>query len=300
MPGVRVTVSSPAKINLYLAITGRRADGFHDLVSVATPLAFGDTLEVETGEGEPDGGPAFRLECDDPALPADGTNLVLKAATAFAQATGWGGRAVFRLTKRIPVGAGLGGGSSNATTALRALNALAGHPLGPADLAALVARIGSDCALFLADGPVVMRGRGERVEPFAAAGRLAGRRVLLFKPGFGIATAWAYGRLAAAPAAYLPEPAAEARLAAWLADPRAPLEDLLFNSFEPPVFEKFPALPVLLDRLRAEFGLAAHLSGSGSACFALPGPDTPVAAVVARIREAWGPEAFVTETRLAG
>ena len=289
---------SPAKLNLFLAVTQRRADGFHDLVSMAAPLAWGDELMTAPADG-------FALECDDPAVPADETNLVLKAARAFREATGWRGGAKFRLTKRVPPWAGLGGGSSNGVTALRALNGLAGNPLGADALASLAVQLGSDCALFLQNGPVVMRGRGERLEPLpaAAAARLRGRRVLVFKPSFGIATPWAYGRLAAqAPASYLPAAEAERKLAAWLADGSAPAEKLLFNSFEPAAFAKYPALPVLLESLRASFGVAAGMSGSGSACFALlpeKFAQEKVAEMRATIRTAWGDEALTVETRLA-
>lgn len=295
---MRLCLPSPAKLNLFLAITGRRADGFHDLVSVAVPVAFGDDLVAELAPG-PGSGPAFGLTCDDPAVPLDGSNLILKAAAAFAEATGWRGRVDFHLTKRTPMGAGLGGGSSNATTALRALNTLAGGPLDGPALAQLAARLGSDCVLFLHGGPVVMRGRGERIEPLEAGGRLAGREVLIFKPGFAINTAWAYGRLAAEQA-YLPAPEAEARLAAWRGAAGAPAEELLLNTMEGPAFAKFPALPLLLERLRSEFGLVARMSGSGSACYALLAPDTPRDRVEAAIREAWGQSVFLVRTRIVG
>ncbi|HTB81730.1 MAG TPA: 4-(cytidine 5'-diphospho)-2-C-methyl-D-erythritol kinase [Opitutaceae bacterium] len=287
---------SPAKINLFLAVTGRRADGYHELVSVVVPVDFGDTLGIETRAGD-----EFTLECADPAVPRGESNLVLKAARLFAEMTGRAGGAAFFLEKRIPIGAGLGGGSSNAVAALRGLNFLAGEPLDAAALAALAARIGSDCALFLPGGPVVMRGRGERVEPLAVetAARLRGRRMLLFKPGFGIGTPWAYAQLAAAGEKnYLPAAEAEARLAAWSRDARAPAEAILFNSFERPVFQKFPALPVLLENLAAEFGLAAHMSGSGSACFAFLPDGVATNAVAARIHEAWGMAALVVETKI--
>ena len=286
----------PAKLNLFLAITGRRPDGFHDLVSVATPTTWGDTLTVEERER------GFTLTCSDPALEIDETNLVLRAAKLFAETTGWKGGAHFSLEKRIPVGAGLGGGSSNATTTLQALNALAGTPLGRDALAQLAARIGSDCALFLHGGPVVMRGRGERVDPLAdvAAKRLRGRRVLVFKPPFGISTVWAYRQIAAgAPASYLPVGEAEAKLDAWLRDVTAPAEDFLYNNMEAPAFEKYIALPVALGCLRDEFQLRPRMSGSGSACFAFLREDAPVAEISRRLRELWGDEAFVVETRLA-
>lgn len=297
--GVRaISIFAPAKLNLFLAITGRREDGFHDLVSVVARLTFGDTLRVE--EGEPG---RFGMTCDDPAVPCDESNLVLKAANAFAAATDWRGGANFALEKKIPMGAGLGGGSSDAVAALRALNdgVGAGQALASAALTGVAARLGSDCPLFLQEGPVVMRGRGERVSslPVGAANRLTGRRVLVFKPAFGIATPWAYAQLAAgAPRSYLPAVEAEARLAAWLENPNAPAEELLFNNMEPPAFAKFVALPVLLERLGREFGLAPRMSGSGSACFAFLPEDLPAGPIINLIQGAWGQSAFVVEARL--
>ena len=290
-----VSVFSPAKINLFLAITGLRADGFHDLVSLVAPLDFGDELTAELAV---DG--RFSLRCSVAEVPLDETNLVLRAAQAFREASGWTGGAKFSLTKRVPMGAGLGGGSSNATAALRALNALAGKPLAEAALMEIAARLGSDCVLFLHDAPLVMRGRGERIEalPGGAEKRLRGRRLLVFKPAFGIATAWAYGQMKkSAPGSYLPSEHAEARLRTWI-ESETPAEALLFNNMEAPAFEKYVALPVLLAWLRDEFGVAARMSGSGSACYALVAENTPVAAVMARIREAWGDDVFAVEARI--
>lgn len=292
-----ITVFAPAKLNLFLAVTGRRPDGFHDLVSVVAPLTFGDTLTVAAADG-------FSLSCTDPEVPIDESNLVLRAARAFAAATRWPGGAAFHLEKRIPMGAGLGGGSSDAVAALRALQALAGpaHALAPEPLAELAAQLGSDCPLFLRGEPVVMRGRGERVSPLPADAvrRLRGRRVLVFKPGFGISTPWAYGQLAAvAPGGYLPATEAEARLASWCDDPSAPAEALLLNNMEPPAFAKFVALPELLDQLRARFGIEPRMSGSGSACYVLLGDEREVAPLLEVIRSAWGESVFALESRLA-
>jgi 4-diphosphocytidyl-2-C-methyl-D-erythritol kinase len=289
-------IPAPAKINLFLAVTGRRPDGFHELLSVAAPLVWGDTVSVEAADS------SFSIECDDPDIPTDGDNLVMKAALAFAEATGWKGGARFTLQKRIPAGAGLGGGSSDATSALVALNALAGAPLDEAALARVAAKVGSDCALFLSKVPVVMRGRGERVEPLPRDiyRRIRGARVLIFKPGFAVSTAWAYSKLAAdSPRGYVRPAEAENRLAAWTAKPGAPAADLLFNSMEPAVFSKFAALPALIAQIRSRFGIAARMSGSGSACFALLNEKTEASPVVSAIRAAWGPSAFIVETRLA-
>jgi 4-diphosphocytidyl-2-C-methyl-D-erythritol kinase len=286
---------APAKINLFLAVTGRRPDGFHDLVSVAVPLVWGDSIGVEAGA-------SFSIECDSPDVPKDGSNLVMRAAGAFAAETGWMGGARFTIRKRIPSGAGLGGASSDAATALEALNELAGRPLDDAGLTRVASAVGSDCALFLSKGPVVMRGRGERVEPLPREpfSRVRGARVLVFKPGFAISTPWAYARLAeGAPRAYLQPVRAEALLGSWIQNQGAPAKDLYFNSFERPVFAKFGALPIVLGRLRDRFGIEARMSGSGSACFALINESGDAAPVVAAIREAWGPSAFVVETRIA-
>lgn len=298
MPGdvSPTALPAPAKINLFLAVTGRRPDGFHELLSVAAPLVWGDTVSVEPG------GSSFSVECDDPDIPTGADNLVMKAAAAFAQATGWTGGARFTLQKRIPAGAGLGGGSSDAVSALVALNALAGGPLSEAQLALVASGVGSDCALFLAKGPAVMRGRGERVEPLAreAYRRIRGARVLVFRPGFAVSTAWAYARLAAgAPGGYVRPAEAERRLASWTSRPGAPAADLLFNSMEPPVFSKYAALPALIGQIRERFGIAARMSGSGSACFALLNESAEAGPVVAAIRAAWGPSALIIETRIA-
>ena len=292
-----VTFPSPAKINLSLAITGRRADGFHDLISVVAPLVWGDTLEASWA-GDP--GPA-ELACDAPGVPTDGSNLVLRAAEAFAVETGWRGRVLFKLEKRIPVGAGLGGGSGNAVAALRALESLSGRALGAERRLALAAGLGSDCPLFCHDASVLMRGRGERITPLGAeaAGRLRGRRVLLFKPDFGVATAEAYAALAARPEWYADAAAEEGRLAAWLGEDRAPAEALLANTLERPVFAKWIALPAMLAWLRERHGVEARMSGSGSACFLLLEPGRDEAPLRETIREAWGAAAFVQATALA-
>jgi 4-diphosphocytidyl-2-C-methyl-D-erythritol kinase len=289
------TLQAPAKINLFLAVTGRRPDGFHDVVSIVAPLAWGDTISVEAA------GDSFSVECDDPAIPVDATNLVVRAAQAFAAASGWRGGARFAIEKRIPAGAGLGGASSDAASALLALNELAGNPLDAPGLVRVASEVGSDCPLFLSKGPVVMRGRGERLEalPREAYRRIRGMRVLVFKPGFPIPTPWSYASLAAeAPRGYVAPSRAEARLASWISDPVAKAEDILFNSMERPAFAKFAALPCLLERIR-RFGLAAGMSGSGSACFALLKERTSTAPLVGAIREAWGPSAFVVEARIA-
>ncbi len=295
-----VTVASPAKINLSLAITGRREDGFHELISLVAPLAFGDELQAGLVPAGSVNEEATTLACETPGVPLDGTNLVLRAAAAFAAATGWRRAVQFTLIKRIPIGAGLGGGSSNALAALRAMEMLSGHRLAAEERLALAAGLGSDCPLFLHDGPLVMRGRGEQLTPLPAeaAARLRGRRVLIFKPVFGVATTWAFQTLAARPEWYASAVESEAALSAWMTDDAATPDQLPENTLERPVFAKWPALPVMLAWLSERHGLVGRMSGSGSACFAWLSADADAAAITATIREGWGAECFVEVTEL--
>lgn len=291
----------PAKINAFLAVTGRREDGFHDLVSLVLPLDWGDDLELEPLPGR---NGFFEIECDDPEVPVGPENLVWKAASVFVRKTGYGNGCRFRLTKRIPMGAGLGGGSSDATGALMGLNRLAGHPLGWEELDELAAGLGSDCPLFLRGGPVIVRGRGERVDsvPAGFVRTLPDWRVLLFKPAFSIGTAWAYGELGkGGPKACLDTTAAEARLQTVLADPGR-MADLGCNSFETVIGAKFPAIPLLLRRLRDGGAWFARMSGSGSACFCVARSRSDLDRVKETVQECWGAHVFLKEVgiRISG
>ena len=184
----RVLVSAAhAKLNLSLAITGRRADGFHELISLVAPIALADTLTLDVSR-------PLGLMCDDVSLPVDGTNLVLKAAAAYGKRRPSAPTGHFHLTKKVPHGAGLGGGSSDAAAALRLLDQASGDPLGLEILETLAAEVGSDCPFFVRSQAAMMRGRGERLEilPVAVRAALAGRKVILVKPPFGVPTPEAY------------------------------------------------------------------------------------------------------------
>ena len=284
-----LTVRTPAKVNLMLAVHGLREDGFHELTSLVAPLEFADDLTVRVLDSGPD-----RLTCSMPGVPVDGSNLVLKAAAAFRAATGNSGHYDFNLEKRIPFGAGLGGGSSNAAGALLAMNELEGAPLGMEALRGLAAGLGSDCPFFLEPRLCLMRGRGERLEaaPPAQVAFLRGQTIILFKPFFGIGTAWAYGALrAGAPGSYAPESGTQTLL-------EADAGGLIFNSFEAVVSRKYRAINALLGDLR-ERGVVCGMSGSGSCCFALPGfGPLKQKDLKPIIESAWGDSVFFVETAL--
>jgi 4-diphosphocytidyl-2-C-methyl-D-erythritol kinase len=282
-----------AKLNLTLAITGRRADGFHELVSLVAPVALADTLTLEPGR-------PLGLTCDDASLPVDGTNLVLKAAAAYVKRRPSAIVGHFHLVKKVPHGAGLGGGSSDAAAALRLLDEASGDPLGAEVLEALATDVGSDCAFFVRGQAAIMRGRGERLEilPAAARAALAGRKVVLVKPPFGIPTPEAYGLLAKA-GNYRPAAQVEAELAAWVARPAAD-PSVLGNDLATPVFAKYLALPVGLASFRHTSGANWQMTGSGSACFAFVSDGFEHARLREEVRRAWGQGAWVQETVISG
>ena len=289
------SVFSPAKVNFFLAVTGRRTDGFHDIVSIAAPVDFGDTLNLSLAAGDSD-----TVGCLMADVPTDGTNLVLRAAKGWRAAGGVAPPIHFEIEKRIPPGSGLGGGSSNAVAALRGLEQAAENPLGAGVVMKIAESLGSDCPLFLSDGPVVMRGRGERIETLEsrAIQRLRGAEIMVCRPRIGVDTSWAYGQLAdQAPGSYLESGVAEARVSAWLSGSE-PNDSMSFNSFEQVAFAKFVALPVLGQRLQARHGLALRLSGSGSACFAWLNPKTDWVSLIADVRDAFGENCFVERARV--
>ncbi len=284
--------AAQAKLNLSLAITGRRADGFHELVSLVAPVALADTLALDVGR-------PLGLTCDDPALPVDGANLVLKAAVAYARRRPAAPTGHFHLTKRVPHGAGLGGGSADAAAALRLLDRASGDPLGPEALEALAAEVGSDCPFFVRGQAAVMRGRGERLELLSAAARaaLTGRKVVLAKPPFGVPTPEAYGLLVKA-GSYRPAAQAEAELAAWFARPEAD-PALMGNDLASPVFGKYVALPAGLASFQRVTGVEWHMTGSGSACFAWVKDGFDQAGLRADAVRVWGSGAWVAETDIS-
>lgn len=256
---------SPCKINLMLAILGIRPDGFHELISIVAPTKFGDTLKAQISDK-----PADSLACNMEGIPLDSSNLVIKAAELFREATGRSEHFDFDLQKRVPAGAGLGGGSSNGAAALLAVNELCGNPLSMKKLSEIAAQMGSDCPLFLTNTPVVMRGRGERVFALRGEAReyIERLKLVIFKPDFSINTGWAYSQMKANPQDYMSENAAESALSEWLENPS--ISGLpLINNMQIEAFKKFPALQIVLDEIRTRFRVPAMMSGSGSACFAI-------------------------------
>lgn len=245
-----LTLHAPAKLNLSLRVLRKRDDGFHEIDSLLVKLpGLHDVLTFEPGK-------RLSFACNDPALPADEGNLVVAAVRAYEQAAkvscSWG----ITLEKRIPHGAGLGGGSSDAAATLKALDQLHDGRLGPSGIEALAATLGSDVPCFLRDGAVHCTGRGEIVRDAETPPLL---RLLLLKPWFDVLTPDAYARWQDCEA--LPG-----------IDPSEQEVDgvRIVNDLERPVFGKHRFLAELKQWLLArEETRAAFLCGSGSAMAAV-------------------------------
>ena len=264
---------APAKINLSFKILRRREDGFHEIETLMAPISLGDELTIEPNES--DAGLFF--SSDDPTLPAGEENLVVRAARRFFAEIKEEPRVRITLRKKIPHGAGLGGGSSDAASTLLGLNELYDGRLAFPCLTSLAAEIGSDVPFFLVRGAAHCRGRGEIVEP---AGSLPGLALILLKPDFGVPTPWAYQQ--------------------WRNSRELPgvdyaaqkVGDLIFeNDLERPVFEKHLFLARMKGWLRQQPEVAAALlSGSGSTMFAVLREAAAADALAGRARAELDPE----------
>lgn len=242
---------APAKVNLSLRVLRRREDGFHEIESLLCPLSLFDTLDLAHRE---DGGLEFT--CDDGTLPTGDDNLVVRAAKLFCESCGLEPRLRIRLTKRIPHGAGLGGGSSDAAATLIGLDRLFETHLSREALSAMATDLGSDVPFFIYHSAAIVRGRGEIVEPVIFPRELP---LFLIKPPFGVPTPWAYKHWRESHE--VPGVRYDAQEFPWGA---------LVNDLERPVFEKYLFLADLKSWLLAQPEVAgALMSGSGATVFAV-------------------------------
>lgn len=253
---------APAKLNLFLHINGRRADGYHDLQTVFQLLDWGDEIGIEV--------------TDDPHIeriegPADidpATDLAVRAALALQRATGARQGARIRVRKRVPVGGGLGGGSSDAATVLRVLNRLWGTSLTPAELAGLGLALGSDVPIFVHGSSAWAEGRGEKLTPL----ELPEAWYLVVHPGVAVATAEIFQ-------------APELTRNSPIITIRALSPGQTRNDCEPVVRSRYPAVAAALDWMGAR--ATARLSGTGSCVFASFASAADAERVAARVPDEW-------------
>ncbi|MEO6027686.1 MAG: 4-(cytidine 5'-diphospho)-2-C-methyl-D-erythritol kinase [Candidatus Binatia bacterium] len=258
------TCDSPAKVNLCLCIVGRRADGYHLLDSIFAAIDLIDRVTITIANVSSQRGTSVAVHCAVPGVPTDATNLVARAATALLDDCGIGADLTIGIDKRIPPGSGLGGGSSNAATVLRALVHMLDLRVTPPRLGELALSLGADVPFFLTGGCARVRGVGEQVDPIPG---WPGRGLVVALPPIAVSTAWAFSRYSAG---FSTDPSEPERLAC-APEPTAPL---LRNDLETVVLPAYPALGDLKRSFLEAGAPAAVMSGSGAAVIGLVPPGT--------------------------
>lgn len=275
-----------AKINLTLDVLGKRPDGYHDIQSVMQTISIRDDVEVEVGTGKP-----WTLSCDKEGVPQDATNLAWKAAEVFCQAAKRdpGGLAI-RITKRIPIQAGLGGGSADAGAVLRALNRHYDYPFSIYALAELGAEVGSDVPFCTLGGTVLCQGRGERLRKLPD---LPETLFVVCKPDFSVSTPELYRRLDETAIAQRPDHTAME--AAIVQGDAGAIAGQLCNVFEPVVTAEHLELNYIKSLMNSYGALGFAMSGSGPAVYAIA-PSFEYAAVICTMLKDNYPQVFIAKT----
>jgi 4-diphosphocytidyl-2-C-methyl-D-erythritol kinase len=267
-----LNLRAPAKVNLFLEVTARRPDGYHELRTLLVAVSLFDALTFAPAA-------SIRLSCTDPKLGNGPENLIVRAAEVLRRHVGIRAGAVIVLTKRIPVAAGLGGGSSDAAATLVGLNRLWKLRLGRDELIRLAAELGSDVPFFLRRPAAWCTGRGEVVTPWPMGRRL---HVVLACPPFGLQTADVYKRVAVPRR----QVASAAMMEAVAAGDVEEVGRRLHNRLQQPALALRPELDEWMGRLAATKPLGSLVSGSGSTVFAL-GRDAADARRIAAAVRPW-------------
>lgn len=266
-------ILAPAKINLSLEILGRREDGFHELETLMSPISLNDEIKIDKG----DSGSGIKFRCDDPSIPHNDDNLAVRAANAFFDATNMEPAISIELKKKIPHGAGLGGGSSDAASVLLALNELLGAKLSQKALGEIAEPIGSDVPFFIFQSAARCIGHGATVTPVKLKKQFS---ILLLKPGFAVSTVWAYSNWRDS-----------REISGVLYEAQKFADHVFVNDLERPVFEKFVFLAQLKMWLLGQPEVSvALMSGSGSTMFAVMRQNADPYSVATRARAALDPE----------
>jgi 4-diphosphocytidyl-2-C-methyl-D-erythritol kinase len=260
VPPTQVTVSAPAKINLVLRILDRRPDGYHNLWSLMQTVRLEDELSISINHSHS----VINLRCDDPSLKADRSNLVSRAATAVLERSGQVVGLDIVLTKQIPMGAGLGGGSSDAAATIMGLNRILGLRWSKDLMAQVGQTLGSDVPFFSFAPSATVGGRGEQVTPVRI---MDSRWVVLVNPGFPIETKWAYQQLSESRTGVVPVSRSHLVLETSPELNWKQVLEIAENDFEVPVFKAYPLLRDIKQQLMSQGAEVALLSGSGATVF---------------------------------
>ena len=275
---MKITARSGCKLNWFLKVIGKRPDGYHDIATLFQYLPYpSDGITLDT-----DAAPGIRVSCGSCDLPQDLDNLAGKAAAAYAEVSGIAPCWSVEIVKGVPAAAGLGGGSADAGTVLRLLNAHY-HALEEGALCRLAAGLGADVPFFLAPGLVFAEGIGEKMTRFAPPEVLPD--ILIVNPGFPVSAKWAYTHLESSRKSP-PRPGEVERLLEALArkDVTA-LAKAMHNDLEYALYEKFPLLNVIREELYASGAAGVLVSGSGSSLFAVFADSASRKAAALRMKE---------------
>jgi len=256
---VKFALPSFAKVNLHLRVIGKRGDGFHDIFTIFQTISLHDTITFEATDGP------IEIECNGPGVPLDGTNLVLRAAAELRVRYNISNGVKFRLDKCIPVGGGLGGGSSNAATALIGLNRLWELNAPNSELVAIAAELGSDIPFFFTGGTSIGSGRGVQIEPISD---YQADYMLIVTPTLHVSTSAAYAALAAERLTNV-ESNRILRVCRTDANSTSFLQGALINDFETAVFSQFPEIGRAKEKLLDLGARQALMSGSGASVFGI-------------------------------
>lgn len=272
-----------AKLNLTLDVLGKREDGYHDLKSVMQTISVRDDVEIDIGTGKP-----WELSCTMEGIPTDSTNLAWKAAEVYCNAMKLDPNGIsIRITKRIPSGAGLGGGSADAAAVLRALNRHYGEPLSILALAELGAQVGSDVPFCTVCGTAMVEGRGERIRKLPD---LPDCIFVVCKPEFSVSTPELYRKIDEVAIAKRPDH--QAMESALLAGNLANVAENVFNVFDPVVTAEHLELNYIKSVCNSYGAMCMQMTGSGSAVFAMM-PNFEYAAVVCNMLKENYPNIFI-------
>lgn len=255
-----VTVFAPAKINLVLRILDRRPDGYHNLWSLMQTVRLEDKLALSLNDNHS----TITLRCDESSLKTDSSNLVYQAAAVVLEGSGQTVGLDMVLQKRIPMGAGLGGGSSDAAATIAGLNRLLSLGWSTEKMAHIGQTLGSDVPFFFFAPSAIVEGRGENVAPVRIKGN---RWVVLVNPGFPVETKWAYQQLSVSRTGVQPLSDVHADLRKASEFSWEEVLQAAENDFEVTVFKAHPALHIIKRKLLAAGAEAALLSGSGATVF---------------------------------
>lgn len=280
-------IRTPAKVNLRLRVVGKRRDGYHLLDTIIVPVSLFDEIEISRERTLKNKASALRLKvsCRHPLVPTGEENLVYRAARLLLEKKKLRDGVAIRIRKNIPVGGGLGGGSSDAAATLRGLNRVFRLGCSVKELAVIAKSLGADAPFFLYNRPMRARGIGDNLRPLGPLPRLW---LVILYPGFPVSTRWVYRNFSAT----LTKPIVNTSISALSGSP-AELQNFLVNDLESVAIARYPRIGFLKKKLIQTGAAGALMSGSGSSVFGIFTSRRKAKQALSRLRKEKGVQAFL-------